>query len=73
MVNVDGVVHGNSRAEIVGCDPNRKWSQPHKIINPIIYGLKKEIERDGQDVEMFLDLHSHSKKLGTFFYGNTLR
>ena len=21
---------------------------------------------------MFLDLHSHSRKLGTFFYGNTL-
>ncbi len=21
---------------------------------------------------MFLDLHSHSRKLGTFFYGNTM-
>lgn len=22
---------------------------------------------------MFLDLHSHSRKLGTFFYGNSMR
>lgn len=43
MVNVDGVVHGNTRAEISGADPNRKWNNPHKIRNPIIYALKKAI------------------------------
>ena len=43
MVNVDGVVHGNTRAEIVGVDPNRKWSHPHKVRNPVIYALKKAI------------------------------
>ena len=43
MVNVDGVVHGNTRAEISGADPNRKWNHPHKIRNPIIYALKKAI------------------------------
>lgn len=46
MVNIDGVVHGNSRAELSGSDPNRKWLNPHKIRNPIIYALKKAIEKD---------------------------
>lgn len=68
MVNIDGVVHGNTRAELVGCDSNRTWVDPHKQYQPIIYTLKKMIERD--DVEMVLDLHSHSRKLGTFFYAN---
>lgn len=25
MVNIDGVVHGNTRSELVGCDSNRVW------------------------------------------------
>ena len=27
MVNVDGVVHGNSRCTLAGVDPNRVWCQ----------------------------------------------
>ena len=27
MVNVDGVVHGNSRCTLAGVDPNRVWLQ----------------------------------------------
>ena len=50
MVNVDGVVHGNTRAELIGADPNRKWSNPHKIRNPIIYTLKKAIEKDKHNI-----------------------
>ncbi len=46
MLNIDGVVHGNTRAELIGCDSNRKWSDPHKIHNPIIFALKKMIEKD---------------------------
>lgn len=68
MVNIDGVVHGNTRAELIGCDSNRKWADPHKYYQPIIYTLKKMIEKDRN--EMVLDLHSHSRKLGTFFYAN---
>ena len=73
MVNMDGVVHGNSRAEISGADPNRKWVSPHKLRNPVIYALKKAIEKDKGNIAMVLDLHSHSRKLGTFFYGNSFR
>lgn len=46
MINVDGVIHGNSRSELNGSDPNRKWGAPHKIRNPIIWALKKAIEKD---------------------------
>ena len=68
MVNIDGVVNGNSRAELFGCDSNRSWLDPHKIYNPIVHSLKRMIKND--NVEMVLDFHSHSRKLGTFFYAN---
>jgi murein tripeptide amidase MpaA len=43
MVNIDGVVHGNSRAELIGCDSNRRWSDPHKFYDPIVSAIKKMI------------------------------
>ncbi len=46
MVNIDGVIHGNSRAEMIGCDPNRKWENPHNIYNPVVYAIRKLIEKD---------------------------
>lgn len=69
MLNIDGVVHGNARAELSGHDSNRKWSDPSKLYQPVLYNIKKMIEKDS--VEMILDLHSHSRKLGTFFYCNS--
>ena len=32
MMNVDGVVHGNNRCSLVGCDLNRKWAQSSVIL-----------------------------------------
>lgn len=43
MVNIDGVVHGNTRAEFIGCDPNRRWVNPSAHYNPVVYSLKKLI------------------------------
>lgn len=43
MVNPDGVIHGNTRAELTGIDPNRAWKKTHKAITPVIHYLKKEI------------------------------
>ena len=40
MVNPDGVLHGNSRCELVGTDPNRKWKTPHRTINPVISQIR---------------------------------
>lgn len=70
MVNPDGVIHGNSRAELTGIDPNRIWKKPSKTITPSIYYIKKQILKTKEQTCLILDLHSHSKKLGCFFYGN---
>jgi murein tripeptide amidase MpaA len=43
MVNPDGVIHGNSRAELSGIDPNRIWKKPSKKVTPSIYYIKKQI------------------------------
>ena len=40
IMNIDGVVHGNSRAELAGADSNRKWALPNKHHNPIIHSIK---------------------------------
>lgn len=70
MANVDGVIHGNSRAELIGLDPNRGWKRPRKMVSPVVYHLIKEIQSYKSNVSLVLDLHSHSKKTGCFFYGN---
>ena len=43
MVNPDGVIHGNTRAEITGVDPNRMWKKPLKRLCPEIVAIKKAI------------------------------
>jgi murein tripeptide amidase MpaA len=40
MVNVDGVIYGNSRCTLAGVDPNRHWVDPNPIMHPTIYRLK---------------------------------
>ena len=70
MLNVDGVIHGNSRAGLIGLDPNRSWKKPSKVVSPDTWHIIKEIMTYKSNISMILDLHSHSKKTGCFFYGN---
>eukprot|EP00434_Breviolum_minutum_P035293 symbB.v1.2.031233.t1/scaffold3530.1/size57246/2 len=78
MVNVDGVVHGNSRCTLAGVDPNRVWHDPNPILHPVVFSLKNHMRSLSQGlspdpvkgIEMFLDLHGHSAKFGCFFYGS---
>jgi cytosolic carboxypeptidase protein 2/3 len=70
MVNPDGVIHGNSRAELTGVDPNRAWKKASKSVTPSIHSIKKHILKFREETCLVLDLHSHSSKLGCFFYGN---
>jgi cytosolic carboxypeptidase protein 2/3 len=41
MVNVDGVIYGNTRTDLFGCDLNRVWRRPLKELQPQIYSIKK--------------------------------
>ena len=70
MVNPDGVIHGNTRTELTGIDDNRVWQKTSKSVTPNIHALKRQILRTKDNTNLILDLHSHSKKLGCFFYGN---
>jgi murein tripeptide amidase MpaA len=43
MLNPDGVVNGHYRTSMVGCDLNRRWPNPSKLLHPTIYFSKKLI------------------------------
>lgn len=68
MINVDGVIYGNFRCDISGDDLNRQWTDPSKQLHPHIYKIKEYVESISDKIDIFLDLHGHSKKLNTFSY-----
>lgn len=37
MLNPDGVIHGNYRCSLAGCDLNRRWKNPNRNFHPEIY------------------------------------
>ena len=71
MVNIDGVTIGNARMSFSGDDLNRKFAEPDLVLHPEILAIKRMVENCKNDagVFMFLDLHGHSKKKGSFMYG----
>lgn len=71
MLNPDGVINGNYRCSLAGCDLNRRWKTPHKRLHPTIYHTKKMIKElhDERGVLLFVDLHGHSRKQNVFMYG----
>ena len=73
MVNVDGVVYGNSRCDITGSDINRKWTRnPNKFMYPIVSAIRTLFQRlrmEEYEIDYFIDLHGHSRKMGSFIYG----
>ena len=72
MVNPDGVVCGNYRCNLNGVDLNRIWNSPHRDTHESVFHIKeliRELKRTGE-VRLVLDLHGHSKKFNSFFYGN---
>jgi murein tripeptide amidase MpaA len=71
MLNPDGVIYGNYRCSLLGVDLNRRWMNPSKILHPTIFYTKQltkmlDIERT---VELFTDIHGHSRKFNAFMYG----
>jgi cytosolic carboxypeptidase protein 2/3 len=64
MLNPDGVVNGNYRCSLAGCDLNRRWKTPSKVIHPTVYNVKMLVKTLHQErgVILFCDLHGHSRK-----------
>ena len=71
MVNIDGVVAGNSRVSFSGDDLNRKFAEPDKTLHPEIKAIRKLVKKCKAEskVFVFIDVHGHSKKKGSFMYG----
>ena len=72
MVNVDGVICGNSRTSLAGCDLNRRWVNPNEYLYPEIYFLKELIYKFSKKnkVEYIIDFHGHFGAFNSFFYSN---
>ena len=70
MVNVDGVIAGNTMAGVSGADFNRIWNDPIKDVHPEVYHIKEFFTKIQNEVIVFFDLHSTNQKSGVFLYGN---
>ena len=73
MLNPDGVINGNYRCSLAGCDLNRRWKYPSQMLHPTVYHTKKLIGKLAQErkLALYCDLHGHSRRKNVFFYGNS--
>jgi hypothetical protein len=71
MLNPDGVRYGRTRVSLIGADLNRRWADPHPLLHPCIYTVKKYLKvfTEMHECLLFCDLHGHSIKKNVFFYG----
>ena len=64
MVNVDGVIHGNSRTNLLGYDLNRSWedTDPFKSIEcHLLWQFLYRNYQENDEISWVMDLHGHSK------------
>ena len=73
MLNPDGVINGNYRCSLAGCDLNRRWKYPSEMLHPTVYHTKKLISKIAQErkLALYCDLHGHSRRKNAFIYGNS--
>ena len=71
MVNPDGVYHGTYRMDTLGHNLNRFYNNcvPHK--QPSIFAIQSLMQNHAEELQFFLDIHSHPQLKGSFFYGNS--
>ena len=75
MLNPDGVVHGNVRCSLAGCDLNRKWLAASPALHPTLAALKGYLrhvqKEEGRPILLYTDLHGHARQKNIFTYGCT--
>ena len=71
MLNPDGVINGNYRCSLAGCDLNRRWKAPSKALHSTVYYTKQMILQFAKERELVLycDFHGHSRRKNIFMYG----
>lgn len=55
MINPDGVVRGNIRANAAGLDLNREWQEPDEKTSPEVFHIRNKMDEVGVDLN--LDIH----------------
>ena len=72
MLNPDGVINGNYRCSFSGCDLNRRYCCPSKVLHPTIYYLRRMVKLFAKNYPLlfYCDFHGHSKSKNAFMYGN---
>ncbi len=75
MMNPDGVVCGNYRTSLAGCDLNRRWINPNEILHPEIFYAKQMIMKlsTQREIGLICDFHGHSGANNIFIYGNPIK
>jgi hypothetical protein len=75
MMNPDGVVCGNYRTSLAGCDLNRRWINPNEILHPEIFYAKQMIKKlsTQRQIGLICDFHGHSGADNIFIYGNPIK
>merc|ERR1712159_376724 len=71
MINPDGVINGNYRCSLAGCDLNRRYLDPDNMLTPEVCAIKKVLKdtQEHRGVLLYLDFHGHSRKKNVFLYG----
>ncbi|XP_066523257.1 cytosolic carboxypeptidase 2 isoform X2 [Hoplias malabaricus] len=71
MLNPDGVVVGNYRCSLAGCDLNRYYRTPLRNTFPCVWYTRNMVKRllAEREVVLYCDFHGHSRKNNVFMYG----
>ncbi|KAG5491708.1 hypothetical protein JIQ42_01614 [Leishmania sp. Namibia] len=72
MLNPDGVIRGHSRVDSNGVDLNRMYRDPSRQRHPAPYAVLSLLRSLGSQLALFIDMHAHANKRGTFLYGNSM-
>ncbi|KAI4874961.1 hypothetical protein NFI96_032975, partial [Prochilodus magdalenae] len=71
MLNPDGVIVGNYRCSLTGCDLNRNYRTVLRDYFPCVWYTRNMVKRllAEREIVLYCDFHGHSRKNNVFMYG----